>query len=193
MIKQPKPCLQSCRENKFVWLRYNLDPDYKQIWHCQTRKQFLGRFTLPDLSFLRWRLKISRSSGQQRAVYRGPLSEGSVLLNKAGGEAGQYGPGIHIGPSEASPLQLKFILEGIFENIQSGSKHISNLMNYSSAMMKRFQMTESGLKLLPRQIELSQIWEKREFQFRPLLSFNNCPVLEFLCFNFLVFNRVVWI
>ena len=54
-------------------------------------------------------------------------------------------------------------------------------------------MTESGLKLLPRQIELSQIWEKREFQFRPLLSFNNCPVLEFLCFNFLVFNRVVWI
>ena len=79
MIKQPKPCLQSCKENKFVWLRYNLDPDYKQIWHCQTRKQFLGRFTLPDLSFLRWRLKISRSSGQQRAVYRGPLSEGSVF------------------------------------------------------------------------------------------------------------------
>ena len=75
--------------------------------------KILGRFALPDLSFLRLWLRIIPSSGQQRAVYRGPLSEGSVLLNKAGGEAGQCGPGIHIGPSESSPLQLKFFW-GVF-------------------------------------------------------------------------------
>ena len=60
-------------------------------------------------------------------------------------------------------------------------------------MLKRFQMTESGLKLLPRQIELSEIWEKREFQFRPLLSFNNCPVFGNLHFNFLVLSQIYFL